>query len=140
MEVHLITIHRHSKLARVLDKMSIEIHAVLSPPRLHLSPAQIARRIVSDRISDRTSECRHNSNRVAIKTICNSSIAAYYLTWKDPMQNSKSMFSNHFLIVLYFSSSIIRCFISSLSIFNLFFIFFHAIRDSTDKFFGQFYI
>ena len=68
----MITIHRHSRLARVPDKMSIEIHAVLPPPGrgregggAHLSPAEIARRIVSDRISDRASgtECRHNSRR-----------------------------------------------------------------------------
>lgn len=71
MEVHLITIHRCSRLARVPDKMSIEIHAVLCSPLLlphpvtfvHLSPAKIGRRIVSDRISDRASECRHNSRR-----------------------------------------------------------------------------
>lgn len=38
MEVHLITIHRHSRLARVPDKMSIEIHAAPPPPARPGSP------------------------------------------------------------------------------------------------------
>ena len=64
----MITIHRYSRLARVPDKMSIEIHAVLSPPGLtyRKQKSLVVLFPTESRIGPR-SECRHNSRRVAIE-------------------------------------------------------------------------